>query len=242
MNRKIFKLITENLQSSFNLPKFAAVKDSVNKDTVVLDLPWTPARLRKFKEHVESTLDLTTELTGTVEQITADLDLRYTGRFFGEIWQPNTDHYNYTGWHIVDEINQHTPRAVLDVGCGYNQFKPRIPGLIGIDPYNNSADYQVDILDFVSNTKFDAMIVFGSINFNSRDEIESRIAHCVDLLAPSGRMYFRVNPGIAHAKGPWVDIFEWDFKTVQEFASQFGLELETFKKDHNRNYFVYLKK
>ena len=242
MNRKIFKLITENLQSSFNLPKFAEIRNTINKDTVVLDLPWTPARLRKFQEKIESVLDLNIELSGTVEQITARLDRQYTGRFFGEIWQPNTDKYNYTGWSVVDEINKRNPRAVLDVGCGYNQFKPRIPGLIGIDPYNNSADYQVDILDFVSSTKFDAMIVFGSINFNSRDEIEQRIAHCVNLLNQGGRMYFRVNPGIAHAKGPWVDIFEWDFKTVQEFAEQFGLELETFKVDDNRNYFVYLKK
>ena len=48
-----------------------------------------------------------------------------------------------------NEINKLNPRKVLDVGCGYNQFKGRINNLIGIDPYNNCADYQVDIFEFV---------------------------------------------------------------------------------------------
>lgn len=242
MNRKIFRLLTENLHSAFDLPKFANLVKTIDKDTVLLQLPWTPARLRKFQDKIQTILDLSTDLAGTIEHVVKDLDTRYTDRFFREIWQPNTDKYRYTGWSIVEEITKHSPKTVLDVGCGYNQFKHRIPGVVGIDPYNESADYQVDILDFVSATKFDAMIIFGSINFNSKDEISQKLKQCVDLLANDGRMYFRVNPGISHIKGPWVDIFEWDFKTAQEFSQQFDLILEAFKKDHDRYYFVYYKK
>ena len=52
MNTKIFKLVKENLELAFNLPKYANI--SINADTIVQDLPWTPARYRKFKDAVEA--------------------------------------------------------------------------------------------------------------------------------------------------------------------------------------------
>ncbi len=55
-------------------------------------------------------------------------------------------------------------------------------------------------------------------------------------------MFFRVNPGIQHKKGPWVEVFAWSFEVAHEFAKEFGLELETFKQDSNeRKYFVLSK-
>jgi len=54
MNTKIFKLIKENLDTAFNLPKYAKIRDSINADTLVDQLPWTPARYRKFKDAVDA--------------------------------------------------------------------------------------------------------------------------------------------------------------------------------------------
>jgi hypothetical protein len=173
-----------------------------------------------------------------------DLDQRYLTRFFGEIWKPRTNDYSYTGWSLVDEINKQNPRSVLDVGCGYHPFKSRIPNLVGIDPFNNCADYMVDILEYkVKPGSHDHIIALGSINFNSKEDIEQRFSHCVDLLESNGRLYMRVNPGIAHKTGPYVDIFPWNFEVVKEFEEKYNLRLETFKKDANdRLYFVYQKK
>jgi hypothetical protein len=56
MNTKIFKLITENLHQAFNLEKYSSVRHNLNKDTVIENLPWTPARYRKFKDAVEREL------------------------------------------------------------------------------------------------------------------------------------------------------------------------------------------
>jgi hypothetical protein len=53
MNTKIFKLLTENLHQTFGLEKYSAVRENINANTVVEDLPWTPARYRKFKDAVE---------------------------------------------------------------------------------------------------------------------------------------------------------------------------------------------
>jgi hypothetical protein len=241
MNTKIFALITENLQQAFSLPKYADIK--IDRDTQIDALPWTPARFAKFKQKIQQTLDLESEFSGTVEETVNDFDKKYLNRFFGEIWKPKTEKYGYTGWGIVDEVMKYHPKKVLDVGCGYNQFKGRIPNLIGIDPYNNCADYMVDILEYnVGLGTYDAIIALGSINFNSQEDIEARVEQCVKLMAPKARMYVRANPGIQWPNGPWVDIFAWSFEKAHEIAVKFDLELEAFKKDQDRLYWVYIKR
>ena len=243
MNKyKTQHLITKNLQLAFNLPKYAAI--TIDADTNVHSLPWTPARYSKFKDAVEAELSLPCEYRGSLLEITHDLSERYTHRFFAEIWKPRTGDYEHTGWELADEVNKLNPEKVLDVGCGYHPFKGRIHNIIGIDPYNNCADYEVDILDYkVRPESHDVIIALGSINFNSRDEIESRFAHCVSLLKPGGKFFLRANPGITHKTGPYVEIFNWTFEVVNEFAETYNLNLDTFKKDANdRLYFVYTKR
>ena len=241
MNTKIFKLITKNLQNAFNLPKYQNIV--IDENTVVDKLPWTPSRYSKFKNTVEAELSLPCDYVGTLREIVDDLSERYILRFFSEIWKPRTGDYEHTGWELAEEVNKLNPKNVLDVGCGYHPFKGRIQNLIGIDPYNNCADYEVDILDYkVKPGSHDVIIALGSINFNSRDEIEARFAHCVNLLAIGGKFFLRANPGITHKTGPYVEIFNWTFEVVNEFAEKYNLKLETFKRDANeRLYFVYTK-
>jgi SAM-dependent methyltransferase len=238
MNTKIYNLICKNLQDSFNLPKYAGI--TIDADTRVQDLPWTPARYAKFKDAVAAELSLPCDYVGTVRSIVDDLSERYILRFFSEIWKPRTGDYEHTGWELADEINALEPERVLDVGCGYHPFKGRIHNLVGIDPYNNCADYEVDILEYKVNHYYDVIIALGSINFNSREDVEARFSHCVNLLRPGGRFYLRANPGITHKTGPYVEIFPWTFEVANEFAEKYNLRLETFKKDANdRLYFVY---
>jgi len=240
MNTKIFTLLKKNLQMTFNLPKYQKIFDSIDEHTMIDQLPWTPARYRKFKDAVEAELSLPCDYVGMLKDIVDDLSERYIHRFFSEIWKPRTNDYDYTGWQLADEINQLNPRSVLDVGCGYHPFKGRINNIVGIDPYNNCADYMVDILDYVGT--HDVVIALGSINFNSKNEIEARFKKCVELLEIGGKFYLRANPGVPHKTGPYVDIFPWTFEVVKEFAEKYNLKLETFKRDANdRLYFVYTK-
>lgn len=243
MNTKIFALIKKNLQDAFSLPKYSHIV--ITEDTVVNTLPWTPARYSKFKDAVEAELALPCEYRGTLREIVKDLSERYTHRFFAEIWRPRTGEYDHSGWALVDEVNKLNPESVLDVGCGYHPFKGRIHNLIGIDPYNDAADYEVDILDYkVKPASHDVIIALGSINFNSKDEIEERFAHCVNLLKKGGRFFIRANPGIPHKTGPYVDIFPWSFEIVNEFAEKYNLKLQAFKREPTelgRLYFVYEK-
>lgn len=238
MNTKIFNLLVKNLHESFNLPKYADIV--VDEHTVVDQLPWTPARYRKFKDIIEAELSLSCDYVGTLKDITDDLSERYIHRFFAEIWKPRTNDYDYTGWQLAEEVNKLNPKSVLDVGCGYHPFKGRINNIVGIDPYNNCADYMVDVLDYVGS--HDVIIALGSVNFNSKAELEARFKKCVDMLTPGGKFYLRANPGVPHKTGPYLDIFPWTFEIVKEFAERYNLKLETFKKDANeRLYFVYHK-
>jgi hypothetical protein len=102
----------------------------------------------------------------------------------------------------------------------------------------------VDILEYAAvDEGYDAIIALGSINFNSREDIELRIDRCIKLLSQKGKMFFRVNPGIQHTNGPWVDVFHWTFEVAYDIAKKYNLELTEFKKDANdRLFFGYSKK
>lgn len=242
MNTLIFGLFKKNLEEAFKLPKYSNLV--IDESTIIDQLPWTPARWRKFKEAIENELQLhMDDVDGTLSEIVQDCSEKYIKRFFSEIWKPRTDEFTYTGWQLADEVNKLNPKNVLDVGCGYHPFNGRIQNLIGIDPYNNLADYQIDILEYkVKPESHDVIIALGSINFNSKDEIENRFSHCVNLLQKDGHFFLRVNPGIPHKNGPYVEIFPWSFEIVNEFAEKYNLKLLEFKKDNNgRLYFVYKK-
>jgi hypothetical protein len=242
MNSKILKCIEENLQEAFNIDKYEYVKHTIKTDCNLNDLPWTPARKKKLIQKLGSTFGVAVELEGTVGDLVERTDQRYLSWFFGEVWKPRTEQYQWTGYRIAEEICRADPQRVLDVGCGYNPFKGRIPNLVGIDPYNNCADFQVDIMDYrVEPESYDHIIALGSINFNSREDIELRFGATVNLLAPGGRLWMRVNPGHVHKNGPWVEIFPWSFEIAYEFAKNYNLTLETVKQDQDRLFFLFSK-
>lgn len=244
MNNKILTYLLENLRNAFKLERWDNIRSHIGQNTVVTELPWTPKRLERFKQDIAETFDIDPSVDGTVLDIMNDIDIKYSTRFWGGgVWQPRTDQYQYTGWNIVDEINKREPKAVLDVGCGYNQFKPRIPNLIGIDKFNNSADYMVDILEYnVEPESYDAVIVFGSINFGDYTDVSTRFKKVFELTAPGGRIYVRANPGHSHKNGPWVQIYPWDFESAHRIAVENNVKLVTFKQDNgDRLYFMYEK-
>ncbi len=240
MNTKIFQLFQEKINFFFKNPKFQE-KINVTPNTILNELPWTPVKYEKFISSISAELQIPSEFITdrhnlSMEILIKQLDDIYTGRFFGEVWRPSTDSHKFSGWELVDEINKLNPTAVLDYGCGYNQFKGKIQNLIGIDPYNINADYMVDIRDFVSTKKFDVVLVLGSLNFNSEDELTEKFDMLINVLAPSGKMFIRANPGYQWpGLGKYVDIFPWSFKFAIKLAEQHGLTVESFKKDPGKN-------
>ena len=60
--------------------------------------------------------------------------------FSGKWKDQNFENLKYSGYQLVDYVNDQKPSSVIDVGCGYNRFKGKINRLVGIDPYNPAAD------------------------------------------------------------------------------------------------------
>jgi len=245
MNSKIFSHVIKKLQDTWHLPRHKQIKDSLSENTKLDDLPWTPARLKKFHSALENDFGVKiNQISGTVAEFVDYINEAVLTEFFGQVWKPRTASYTWTGYKIAEEINKCNPKNVLDVGCGYNQFKELIPNLTGLDPYNNNADIMLDIADYtVDPASFDHVIALGSINFGSKNDIEKRFAKVVELLVPGGRLWMRCNPGIDHTAGPgkWVEIFPWNFGVAHELAKKYGLTLKTLKKDHDRLFFLFVK-
>jgi len=175
-----------------------------------------------------------------IDRITQEIEQHY----FTKIWQPKTKKYKYSGLAIVDEINNMKPKSVLDVGCGYNEFKGKIHNLIGIDPYNDNADFKVGPMDFRTIQKFDVILCLGSVNFGGENKIIAEVGRCVSLLEDGGIMFFRVNPGLSHdtPESKWVEFFAWNVPFIIRLSEMFNLKILDIRDDTNsRKYFVYKK-
>lgn len=196
-------------------------------------------------QYVKKTFDVFCDQKFTaIEDCVDYIDNQCLNNYFSKIWQPDMKKWKYSGLKLVDEVNALKPRAVLDVGCGYNEFKGKIHNLTGIDPYNDRADHKISIMDFQPNQRFDVILCLGSINFGSQDKITAEIAKTVLLLEDGGTIFFRVNPGVNHDRpeARWIEFFAWNVPFIIELAERFKLKVLDIRDDANqRKYFVYRK-
>lgn len=194
--------------------------------------------------YIKETFGVDVSRCDTLEKYSEAINDACLHKYFSKYWDNDMKKWKYSGLALIDEVNNLKPRAVLDVGCGYNEFKGKINNLIGIDPYNSKADLQVSTLDYKTDEKFDVILCLGSVNFGSRDKIIAEVSRCVKLLAEGGTMFFRVNPGIQHDKpeAQWIEFFSWNVPFIIELAKMFNLQVLDIRDDTNsRKYFVYRK-
>ena len=193
---------------------------------------------------IKETFGVDVKRCDTLEQYVELIDDACLHKYFSKYWQNDMKKWEYSGLALIDEVNSLKPRAVLDVGCGYNEFKGKIDNLIGIDPYNDLADIQVSTLDYKSTDLFDVILCLGSVNFGHRDKIIAEVGRCVNLLANNGTLFFRVNPGVQHDKpeAKWIEFFGWNVPFIIELAEMYNLKVLDIRDDTNqRKYFVYRK-
>ena len=182
-----------------------------------------------------------TEVHALAEQI----DREVLSNYFSRVWQPETKKYKYSGLSIIDEVNAMNPDNVVDIGCGYNEFKGKISNLVGIDPYNDRADISVHTLEYKPDVEFDVAICLGSINFGSSDKILNELENVVNMVKSGGFLYFRVNPGIQHDKpaAKWINFYDWDPIFISNAAEHLNCNVLTLRQDEgDRFYFVLRKK
>ena len=125
--------------------------------------------------YIKETFGVEVKRCDTIEQYVEAIDDASLHRYFSKYWQNDMKKWKYSGVQLIDEVNNLKPRAVLDVGCGYNEFRGKINNLIGIDPYNENADIKVGTLEYRSDQLFDVILCLGSVNFGSKDKIIAEI-------------------------------------------------------------------
>ena len=193
---------------------------------------------------IKETFGVEVNRCDTLEAFSEAIDNASLHRYFSKHWQNDMKKWKYSGVQLIDEVNNLKPRAVLDVGCGYNEFKGKINNLIGIDPYNDNADFKLGTLEYNTDQKFDVILCLGSVNFGSKDKIIAEVAKCVNLLAKGGTMFFRVNPGVQHDKpeADWIEFYAWNVPFIIELSEMFNLKILDIRDDTNqRKYFIYRK-
>jgi hypothetical protein len=182
----------------------------------------------------EFCIDISVQDT-VITSLVHDINEEVMAQYFSKVWQPETKKYKYSGLSIIDEVNAMNPDNVLDIGCGYNEFKGKIQNLVGIDPYNNKADHMVHTLDYCppANTLYDVTICLGSINFGSTDKIIRELNKVVKLTKKGGLLIFRANPGIQHGafESQWIDFFDWDITFIMNVAQALNCTVKQLRRD-----------
>jgi len=201
-----------------------------------------------LKQAIQGTFDVELEDVSyhNIGELVDRIDDKVLARYFGEVWQGHMKKFKYSGLTLIDEVNSLKPRRVLDIGCGYHEFRNKIHNLIGIDPYNKNADYQVKLLDYHPEEKFDVTLALGSINFGSTDKIFAELEHAVSLCNPGAVMFFRANPGLPHEpdESNWIYFYPWDSNFIVNCAEQLNVDILDIRTDTHKNrlYFVWRTK
>ena len=217
----------------------------MNKKIFAQLLTYSQNNLDKITQpYIKQTFGVDVKRCDTLEKYVEAIDNACLHKYFSKYWQNEMKKWKYSGLALINEVNALKPRAVLDVGCGYNEFRGKIDNLIGIDPYNDKADLEVSTLEYKTDQRFDVILCLGSVNFGSKDKITAEVGRCINLLAEQGTMFFRVNPGVQHDKpeADWIEFFAWNVPFIIELAEMYNVKVIDIRDDSNqRKYFVYRK-
>ena len=158
--------------------------------------------------------------------------------YFGKHWTSRTSTYKYSNHSIAEKIKPH--ERVIDIGCGFNEFKPIIENLVGIDIVNPKADVVVDLEHYETDELFDVAFCLGSIQYGDDDDMTRQIGKVANILKPSSRIYWRSNTGVRDHKNEMVKIvpyYPWTKQKHEQYAEKFGFTLDFIADDsHGRIY------
>ena len=148
--------------------------------------------------------------------------------FDGTVWQQTELDKN-----VIKAVKEAS--SIIDVGCGYNQYKQFNPNkLTGIDIANSNADWVGDILNYKTDQTFQLAICFGCLHFYNFEWVKIRLEKVFALLLPNGIIMMKVNPGI-DSKQPLPFFKHWTWPLVEHFAEVYNLQISNKHEWYNPN-------
>ncbi len=178
------------------------------------------------------------------------MDQQYLNNYFNNVWRnlenSELNYHELSGAKLVEKIKP--GETVIDIGCGKNHFKTLIPGIVGVDPAFPEADYHMTLEDYakIADKTFDVAFCLGSINFGSKERIESQIGLISSLLNSNGRIYWRTNPGRKDHKVTEcdaIDFYPWSNEEHHRLATKFNFTVNdlAWEASTNRIYAEWIK-
>ena len=172
------------------------------------------------------------------------MDKEFIKEYFGKHWVSRTNHYTYSNHSIADKILP--GERVIDIGCGNNEFKPLITGLIGIDIVNPAADIVVDFDEYETEEKFDVALTLGSIQYGNESDIRRQLNKLASILKPVCRVYWRTNTGVRDHKNELVNqvpYYPWTMDEHYRLSRDYGFEVQFVAEDlYGRLYAEWIRK
>ena len=103
------------------------IKIATELDRLFHNSPWLLYNEDKLKHAIQSTFRITLEdmSYNHIGELIDKIDNQVLYNYFSKVWQPQTKKFKYSGLKLIDEINILKPDNVIDLGCGYNEFKSK---------------------------------------------------------------------------------------------------------------------
>lgn len=144
-----------------------------------------------------------------------------------DYWNTDLNCYHISGFAILPDLLALKPKTILDLGCGYNEFKKFIPHLVGIDLTNTHADVIGNFTDYeCEDESQDVLLALGSINFGDHDTVDNQMAWMTKKLKPGGTMFIRVNPAEAPDDSIVEKFYIWTMEDIYKFSVKYGLTIQ----------------
>jgi SAM-dependent methyltransferase len=144
-----------------------------------------------------------------------------------DYWNTDLNCYHISGFAIIPDIMKLNPKTILDLGCGYNEFKRYFPQLVGVDFSNRHADVICDFVEYeCPDNSQDVILALGSINFISIDIVSKQVDYIHRKLRPGGTAFIRVNP--AQAPDDSIDniFYAWSIEDIYNFTSKYNFTIK----------------
>ena len=116
---------------------------------------------------------------------------------------------NYDFSLICQYIDENS--TVLDLGCGNcgltNKLEPIVKSIVAVDKFDGFLKYckkspkistvVSDVLEFYSDNRFDVILIFGVLNYVTREQALSVYERCKDMLSSDGIMIIKHQMGVS---------------------------------------------
>jgi len=144
-----------------------------------------------------------------------------------DYWNTDLNCYHISGFAILPDILKLNPKNILDLGCGYNDFKKYIPHLVGIDFANDCADFKQDFLEYkCKDNSQDVILALGSINFINLETVSKQVEYIHKKLKPGGTAFIRVNPAKAPDDSIVSNFYAWSIEDIYNFTSKHNFSIK----------------